>query len=399
MRVTIHTEIEPPERRPCLPLPLDGPILVEAVPLVSSPDWPTLTRSWPASVVPRAIPTRSRNAPTVRESALGRFLPAWLQSTAMANGTSGYSICRPGLAWMAAAFASLFFLGFLSFVDLATMLPRPPRESSCIFTCHEFSNPDVKSGFCLAWRGPDTSLTGPCPRWALRVEACWYMGLMRTHAIIAKRIYNPCLTDARRGFVNAVARGLMRASLALDAKRVYDLCLLITRRGVTARGLMRASLALDAKRAYLICPQGGCIAYSIEIAMRALGRFHVLCLMACMALLYTFLGSVFLSTVRKATGRPAFRLAHSSIADLVGGGRRRRIDGPLVADLVHSTNGLLHIASAHFHFEYQCVVHEVDAALTKHPNFIAVDMPLKELVKYLTRAELTTVAQTVDVQS
>ncbi|KAJ7242044.1 hypothetical protein C8J57DRAFT_1526444 [Mycena rebaudengoi] len=29
MVVTIHTEIEPPEHRPCPPLPLDGPLLLE----------------------------------------------------------------------------------------------------------------------------------------------------------------------------------------------------------------------------------------------------------------------------------------------------------------------------------------------------------------------------------
>ncbi|KAJ7250250.1 hypothetical protein C8J57DRAFT_1521268 [Mycena rebaudengoi] len=32
MRVTIHTEVEPPEPRPCLPLPLDGPILMRVEP-------------------------------------------------------------------------------------------------------------------------------------------------------------------------------------------------------------------------------------------------------------------------------------------------------------------------------------------------------------------------------
>ncbi|KAJ6456243.1 hypothetical protein C8R47DRAFT_1165638 [Mycena vitilis] len=31
MRVTIHTEIEPPEQRPCPPLPLDGPILLQVI--------------------------------------------------------------------------------------------------------------------------------------------------------------------------------------------------------------------------------------------------------------------------------------------------------------------------------------------------------------------------------
>ncbi|KAJ7269464.1 hypothetical protein C8J57DRAFT_1716602 [Mycena rebaudengoi] len=32
MRVTIYTEVEPPEQRPCPPLPLEGPILLKMVP-------------------------------------------------------------------------------------------------------------------------------------------------------------------------------------------------------------------------------------------------------------------------------------------------------------------------------------------------------------------------------
>ncbi|KAJ7123842.1 hypothetical protein C8R43DRAFT_1241097 [Mycena crocata] len=58
MRVTIHTEIEPPEIRPCPPIPLGGPLLMEFAPVGQPP-----TPSLPSTVSDTPLPSRKTSPP------------------------------------------------------------------------------------------------------------------------------------------------------------------------------------------------------------------------------------------------------------------------------------------------------------------------------------------------
>ncbi|KAJ7643174.1 hypothetical protein DFH06DRAFT_1301476, partial [Mycena polygramma] len=216
MRVTIYTEIEPPgnhlaslfhfaveshlllEQRPCPPLPLDGPILLQVL-FAASAAVPASSAAVSAGsgagdiVIPVAHPHSSEvsavHPPSVSPGLTLRDLTALLLRTWLV-------VCLVGIIWTLTAYG----------IELSG---RNGRDVPASVTCP-------------AWQGSDPLCSASCPR--------PYPGSSLPP-------YGPysCPTDARRGDVDSMARGLARTSSALDVKRVHiKMCRLSARRGLAA---------------------------------------------------------------------------------------------------------------------------------------------------------------------
>ncbi|KAJ7016935.1 ubiquitin family-domain-containing protein [Mycena alexandri] len=206
MRVTMYTEVEPPECRPCPPLPLDGPILVQVIFPPQSLHKPVTSLdvdSSPcvsASKVPAPI-----DAPSTVSDVLSGPTP---RSSAVLSGTT-----KTIIIW-------LLLLAVNSLVEPICITAHISQAGCVICDILALSFPDVRrpdvcgSGFCPAWQDSDTgvSRSESCPR----LDFGAFMFLSRLYL---------CPTAARRGDVEFMTRGLTRASSALDAKHVYTICL------------------------------------------------------------------------------------------------------------------------------------------------------------------------------
>jgi hypothetical protein len=78
---------------------------------------------------------------------------------------------------------------------------------------------------------------------------------------------------------------------------------------------------------------------------------------------------------------------------LVGGGRHGKFAAELIIKHIHNDCGLKELVAASFMFEYQCGLHEVEAAFAKSLSLISVTVPLLDLVPKLTRPELASIAK------
>ncbi|KAJ6574055.1 hypothetical protein B0H19DRAFT_1371316, partial [Mycena capillaripes] len=201
MRVSMYTEIEPPEQRPCPPLPLDGPVLLEVVPApVSQISTPPVLSDY-VSVV--ALPVES--LPPSQNLLNYSFWPS----------LPHHMRFGPATKWLVLAVALL--LAILEPVFLSWM-----RSDASL------------SGLCLAWQGSGNLLPGSCPR----LDSC---------ILLPESCPYSCPAAARRGDVDSMARGLLGTSLAHDVKLVMKMCLPGARRGLATRlisGILISGLLL-----------------------------------------------------------------------------------------------------------------------------------------------------------
>ncbi|KAJ6465662.1 hypothetical protein C8R47DRAFT_1079266 [Mycena vitilis] len=244
MRVTMHTEIEPREWRPCPPLPLDGPILLEAAvherlsdhvessgPTASSGssdlDWTCSLLHTPL-VALLGDTDHAARAVLALECATPDLSSAQPPVISSVNSTRRY---LSGLWMVFLALSILLLLCAALGIDLSMIF-----LASNLWNLNLFAVAPVLDLVSFG-RSPDTSASVSCPAWQDSfVESCPHLdsGLMLLE-------YGPmlCPTDTRRGDVEFMARGWMRTSLALDAKRfIKTLCLPSTRRSLAARPLV-----------------------------------------------------------------------------------------------------------------------------------------------------------------
>ncbi|KAJ7028486.1 hypothetical protein C8F04DRAFT_1237451, partial [Mycena alexandri] len=152
MRVTIHTEIEPPESRPCPPLPIDGPILLRALSSAAS-SHSTAVSGAPACL---AFP-----ASTLKKSS-GDDVST--QDTSGAPTVPTPTVHVKFMLWDASSWLAVV-LGMILILIILMIVPLP-------FSCRNLSPPFSHRGcsdaraseFCPAWRDSSTLLSESCPR-------------------------------------------------------------------------------------------------------------------------------------------------------------------------------------------------------------------------------------------
>ncbi|KAJ7451749.1 hypothetical protein B0H11DRAFT_1927649 [Mycena galericulata] len=210
-----HPMLMRTECRPCPPLPLDGPILMEFM-LHSQPNSDTLAPSLATSIVPISKDLELISTVPIKTSATGSIqdshpLSGFDQSpgTGISDAMAwDLSLGRCALMWLAMAITIFYLLA----KNLATTVPLADRADPSLFVNRDFPDSDVVSGFCPVWQCPENVFSGTCPRLDSRT-------LMPESSFDAKHIYGLCLSSARRG---SAAWGLIRTYSALVAKKRID---------------------------------------------------------------------------------------------------------------------------------------------------------------------------------
>ncbi|KAJ7740540.1 hypothetical protein B0H16DRAFT_1464778 [Mycena metata] len=77
---------------------------------------------------------------------------------------------------------------------------------------------------------------------------------------------------------------------------------------------------------------------------------------------------------------------------VAGGGRHKKFDTAQLMPMMYKDRGLHDLAQCSLHFEFQCTLENLESGMQKNEMFIALDVPLADLVPNLTRPELSTVA-------
>ncbi|KAJ7629523.1 hypothetical protein DFH06DRAFT_721653 [Mycena polygramma] len=240
MRVSIYTEVEPPEQRPCPPLPLDGPILLQVL-FVPSPADPA-----PSPAVP--APSAADPASSAADPAPSAAIPA-----PSASGDIAIPVVHPQSSEVPAVQPPSTSPG-LTLRGLTALLIRAVLVLSLFWIVWTVPAGGIKTSghnrrdvpafvSCPAWQGSDPLCSASCPRPYLGSSLLQYGPYL-------------CPTDARRGDVDSMARGLARTSSALDVKRVHiKLCRLSARRGLAAcliMGYLNRSIMFPLIMGYLI---------------------------------------------------------------------------------------------------------------------------------------------------
>ncbi|KAJ7656746.1 hypothetical protein DFH06DRAFT_1298053 [Mycena polygramma] len=380
MRVPIYTEIEPPEQRGCPPLPLEGPILLQVLfPSTAVPALPGAGGAAPVvcSQFSDALviqPASMSPAVTLLPAVTMRSLTAFLVKALLVVSVGFCIICIAA--------------GTIKLSDPDYRVVRPAS--------------DVPSSVsCPAWQGSDPSCSVSCPR--------PYLG----SSLLEIGPYL-CPTDARRGHVEFMARGLARTSSALDAKRVYiKLCPPSARRGFAAcpiMGYLNRLITSALIMGYVIIgiiktklnhPFEGNINVksSVSIADRSsvapAGIYNEDGIQ--MTLSYPFQGGCVASLItgnpfnyleRFADCAPTSAAASPSSSLIFGGGARQSINGRrLSPHLVHA-NGIPSWIHMEYTFEFQCTRANLGEILERHRNCIAVQMPLSKIIHILTKPEV-----------
>ncbi|KAJ7027452.1 hypothetical protein C8F04DRAFT_1238107, partial [Mycena alexandri] len=214
MRVTLHTGIEPPESRPCPPLPIDGPILL---PVSSS------STAYPE------VPTRPAFSTAIAEKTLvdNSEIDTSTMDTSDDSADPKSTVRVKFMPWDASYWLAVT-LGIL--LSVLVIVSSPFARHLSPSTSRRGCSDVHASEFCPAWRDSATEF---CPRLDLgdsSLRSCPYL----------------CPTAARRGDVDVMARGLPWTSSALDANHFgMKMCLLSTRRGLVA-SLARGIISLVA---------------------------------------------------------------------------------------------------------------------------------------------------------
>ncbi|KAJ7678211.1 hypothetical protein DFH06DRAFT_1465958, partial [Mycena polygramma] len=333
MRVTIYTENEPPEHRPCPPLPLDGPILLEFVP---SPI------SMSAPVVP-VLPDTS----AVGTSAIDTSPSVLLSSSKHFSGSFR--------SWVIFALTTLLPAVVLLAVFFLPLVLGRMRSG---ISTH---------GPCPAWPESDSPLSDSCPR-------------LDSGIFLSESSPYSCPVAARRGEADLMARGLTRASLALDAKRAYVNCRLSARRGLSASlimGILNPSLVASllgyVKSKYRSAegfghvnekrPSVGGFGY-IQVRCPLMGNLKSMLIRVVLCLKHSFVKSI------------SQHEAHfeKKKTEVFGGGPRQTINGRLLSPYLVRDNGIVSWIHMEYSFEFQCARGDLTSVLQRHRNCVAVDI-------------------------
>ncbi|KAJ7430747.1 hypothetical protein B0H11DRAFT_1942669 [Mycena galericulata] len=172
-----HPMLMRTECRPCPPLPLDGPILMEFM-LHSQPNSDTLAPSLATSIVPISKDLELISTVPIKTSATGSIqdshpLSGFDQSpgTGISDAMAwDLSLGRCALMWLAMAITIFYLLA----KNLATTVPLADRADPSLFVNRDFPAFDAKH------------IYGLCLSSARRGSAAW--GLIRTYsALVAKK--------------------------------------------------------------------------------------------------------------------------------------------------------------------------------------------------------------------
>ncbi|KAJ7109039.1 hypothetical protein C8R43DRAFT_1043208 [Mycena crocata] len=222
MPVTIYTEPEPPEDRPCPPLPLNGPILVQVI----FPPPSHLSDGFSAT---DTVSSSGNRIPDISPD-LG--LPCSQRNSL--HPQKSLPILSKRLLWFLMLLGTLFFRSHL--VKLGSL---QGAHSTGALSTHMNA-----MGFCVPGQVSGASESCPLPQLSPLV------GAGGRGFLCAKHMSELCqTTGARRGSVDILVRGWMHTFSSLDAKRVYE-CLTSTRRGLAARLRAFGPIVMDRLRAF-----------------------------------------------------------------------------------------------------------------------------------------------------
>ncbi|KAJ7635512.1 hypothetical protein DFH06DRAFT_1139428 [Mycena polygramma] len=435
MRVSIYTEVEPPEQRPCPPLPLEGPILLQ---VVFAPSTTVSASSGVASDHPLAVKPESSAVPVILAPCGPSKSLGSLKLLARLSGLTiilvlrfvNSSVRRPSYPIQALLAVSIFLcLGLI--VD-----PGAPKHVGH-GTDVRFAPDAPTSGSCPAWQGSDTLVSVLCPRF--------------DSDILSESLPHLCPAVARRGDVDLMARGLTHASLALDAKCAIIIRRLGARRGAAVRlimGSLKSSLVVSGYvNSSLVVSLLGYAKFNSRHT-EGLGhfenQFHLHKLMNISITTHLLLTlrkiwSLLMKPFDYAYGMKILReetthettgcledavvplgphktfavsgeydeystcdlddenIAHQRCAVRYGGGVRQTMSGRLLSPYIVESNNIVAWQHMEYVFEFQCKRAELQPILAKHKNCIAVDIPISSMLDLLTKADIRSLSPMHDV--